>query len=200
MTRAAVAAVALCLLAGACSKPPSQLQGDAATVDLALQVRGLIDRELMLVDERLEMQALDGTVAASDVAPQLSSASQQLLGAPISDAARDTIVSDQKAAAQTFFGYVDAAIARSADPQWRAVAAGRMGEIRADYSDAMTKGLDPGPELSSAYVMLARSRGVQAGAAATPFDNAQADADRVLPSSPSLPPAAAQPVMPVGGG
>src|SRR5579864_987998 len=122
------------------------------------------------------MQALDGAISGSDVPSQLNAAAQQLLNAPVSDAARDQIVSDQKAAAGPFFGLVDITIEHSTDPQWRTFAAGRMVEIRRDYAEAMTKGLDPGPELSSAYVMLARSRGVQGPEGPTPFDNAEADA------------------------
>ncbi len=189
--------VALCLLAGGCFKP--QPMTAAAKVDLGLRVRALAERELMLVDERLQMQALDGTIAGADVSGQLNAAAQQLLATRVRDAAPDQIVNDQKAATGPFFGLVDITIDHSTDPQWRAFAAGRMVEIRHDYADAITKGLDPGPELSSAYVMLARSRGVTGPEGPTPFDNAQADADKRLPDSPDLPPATARPVMPVGG-
>jgi hypothetical protein len=197
----AALSVVICLVAGGCSQQAATpvLQGDVKTIDTGLRVRALLERELMLVDERLQMQALDGTLAGGDAPSQLNAAAQQLLGAPISDAAQNTILADQTTAAQTFFAYVDGAIGRSSDSGWRTFAGGRMAEIRADYADAMVKGLDPGPQLSDAYVILARSRGVQGREAATPFDNAEADADRVLPTSPNLPPSPSpQPVMPVG--
>jgi hypothetical protein len=141
---------------------------------------------------------LDGTLAGGDAATQLKSAAQQLLGEPIKRETLDGIVKDQQAAAQTFFSYVDAAIAKSPDAQWSSFAAGRMREIRTDYANATVQGLDPAPDLSNAYEMLARSHGVAANPIVTPFDNAQSDADPVLPTSANLPaPPPVQPVTPI---
>jgi hypothetical protein len=179
-------AVAVCLLASGCFKPgpPANPLG---AIDVGLRVRDLVERELMLIDERLQMQTLDGTLAGGDAGTQLKASAQRLLGEPIKRETLDGIVKDQQGAAQTFFGYVDAAIAKSPDAGWSSFAAGRMREIRADYANDMVEGLDPAPDLSNAYEMLARSRGVATSPIVTPFDNAQSDADQVLPTSPNLP-------------
>jgi hypothetical protein len=201
MTRLRAAlTVAFCLLASGCFKPgpPANPLG---AIDVGLRVRDLVERELMLIDERLQMQALDGTLAGSDAAAQLKSSAQQLLGEPIKRETLDGIVKDQQAAAQTFFGSVDAAIAKSSDAHWSSFAAGRMREIRTDYANDMVQGLDPAPDLSSAYEMLARARGVQGSPIVSPFDNAQSDADQVLPTSANLPgPPAAQTVTLIPAG
>jgi len=197
--RAAIA-VAFCLAAGGCGKPAT-LQGDAEKIDVGLRVRTLVERELMLVDERLQMQALDGTLAGGDAASQLSGEAQRLLDAPVSEATLDGIVQEQQGAAQTFFAFVDAAVAHSSDGPFQSLGAGRMREIRADYATAITKGFDPGPELTSAYAVLARARGAPSTGIVSPFDNAEADAEPLLPTSPALPPPAApRPVTPIPSG
>ena len=200
MTRRGFAlVVALAVLAAACSGPASPPQtADQQTVDTGVRAWFLVERELMLVDERLQMQATDGALAGGDAVAQLKFAAQTLLNQPISRTTLDAVVQNQQTAAQAFFTFVDAAVAQAADPGFRTRAAARMTQIRADYADAIKRGVDPGPALSSAYDVLALARGVQTDTIISPFDNAQADADALLPTSDSLPaPASAQPVTPL---
>jgi hypothetical protein len=186
----AIALLGFLIVAGPAAIASAQAPPRSPQEETGRKVLEALRRELMLVDETLQMQVARGALAPQEAEQQLKARCDAMLKVPIARAGLDAIIAAQLKEADLYFAFVQAAVS-AGDARWpqqvpaetyRTLSKTRLAEARQGYAKQMAAGQDPALDLAVAYQWLARSRGAP-GPAPTPFDKIEADVARVLPQT-----------------